>query len=424
MNHGMSSTEKRGTGDRDPLRVVVTGLGAVSALGLDVPSLHQGILDGRCGIRPVTLFDTTEFRTHTGGELLDFDAGVHFTRREQRRLSRADMAGLVAAGQALTGALSGGGPLPDPRRVGVILGGGVGGLFDSEAYYRKVLNQGWKSVHATRALGHFPCATADRIAQRHGFGGRRNTVVTACSSSTLAIGQAFDAVRSGAVELAVTGGSDTLSRLTYSGFNALRSVDPDACRPFDAERKGLSLGEGAAILILEPLRSALERGARIHGEVLGYGMSSDAHHMTAPHPEGQGAALAMTRAIHLSGVTPDRVDYINAHGTGTPHNDLAETRAIHSAFGERGSSIPVSSTKSMLGHCLGSAGAMEALVTILALRDQFLPPTANLETPDPECALAHIPLKSRPADLDVAISNSFAFGGNNGCLVLGRYHEL
>jgi 3-oxoacyl-[acyl-carrier-protein] synthase II len=329
----------------------------------------------------------------------------------------------VAAEEALAGARSAAGPLPDPGRTGVILGGGVGGLFDSESYYRTVLGKGWKSVPATRALGHFPCATADRIAERHRFGGLRNTVVTACSSSTLAIGMAYDAVRSGAVDLAVTGGSDTLSRLTYSGFNALRSVDPDACRPFDARRKGLSLGEGAAILVLEPLESALERGAEVQGEVLGYGMSSDAHHMTAPHPDGEGAALAMGRAIRLAGLEPGDVDYINAHGTGTPHNDLAETRAIHRTFGERAASIPVSSTKSMLGHCLGSAGAMEALVTVLALRDGFLPPTAGLEQPDPGCDLDHVPLTSRAGNPRTAISNSFAFGGNNGCLVLGRYDE-
>jgi 3-oxoacyl-[acyl-carrier-protein] synthase II len=305
----------------------------------------------------------------------------------------------------------------------VILGGGVGGLFDSEAFYRSVLGHGWKSVPASRALGHFPCSTADRIAERHGFGGMRSTVVTACSSSTLAIGQAFDAVRGGAVQMAVTGGSDTLSRLTYSGFNALRSVDPEACRPFDADRKGLSLGEGASILILEPLCSARDRGARIHGEVVGYGMSSDAHHMTAPHPKGEGAAMAMRQAVRHAGLTLDAVDYINAHGTGTPHNDLAETRAIHLAFGDLGAQIPVSSSKSMLGHCLGSAGAMEALVTILALRDQFFPPTAGLLRPDPECNLTHVPLRGRPGALEVAISNSFAFGGNNGCLALRRYHE-
>ncbi len=414
------SNDSRAPGSR---RVVVTGLGAVSALGPDVRSLLRGVREGRCGIRPVTLFDTSPFRTHTGGELDGFDAAAHFTRRERRRMSRADMAGLVAAGEALDSARVGTSPLPDPDRVGVILGGGVGGLFDSEAYYRVVLGHGWKSVPATRALGHFPCATADRIAERYDFGGLRTTVVTACSSSTLAIGQAYDAVRTGVLEMAVTGGSDTLSRLTYSGFNSLRSVDPDACRPFDAGRKGLSLGEGAAILVLEPLSRAMARGAAIHGELLGCGMSSDAHHMTAPHPEGEGAALAMEQAIRQAGLDPGQVDYINAHGTGTPHNDLAETRAIHRAFGEQGKTIPVSSSKSMLGHCLGSAGAMEALVCLLALKEQFYPPTANLEQPDPECELNHVPLVSRPGNPEVAISNSFAFGGNNGCLVLRRYHE-
>jgi len=411
--------ETSGTGRR----VVVTGLGAVSALGPDVDALRRGVMEGRCGIRPVTLFDTAEFRTSTGGELDDFDPGAHFSRRELRRLSRADQAGLVAVAEALADAGRDAGPLPDPDRTGVILGGGVGGLFNSETYYRAVLGRGWRSVPATRALGHFPCATADRIAQRWGFGGPRTTVVTACSSSTLAIGQAADAVRTGAMDLAVTGGSDTLSRLTYSGFNALRSVDPDACRPFDAERKGLSLGEGAGILVLEPLASARARGATIHGEILGYGMSADAHHMTAPHPDGEGASLAMGRALAQAGLSPDQVDYINAHGTGTPHNDLAETRAIHRTFGERGREIPVSSTKSMLGHCLGSAGAMEALVTLLALRDGFLPPTAGLRNPDPECDLAHVPLRSRPGEPRAALSNSFAFGGNNGCLVLGRSDE-
>jgi 3-oxoacyl-[acyl-carrier-protein] synthase II len=405
-------------------RVVVTGLGTVNAIACRVPEFSRALRAGRCGIGPITIFDTTEFRTHTGGEVPEFAPREMIPRDfSLKRMSRADCMAFTAAIEALNDA--GIFPVPDRLRgdTGVVIGGGAGGMLECEPVYRGHLS-GTRRGQAYSAFAAFNCASAaDRIATHLGLMGPKTTFMTACSSGATAVGYAADLIRTGDTRVVVCGGTEPLCRVTYAAFNALQAVDPDRCKPFDQRRQGLSLGEGAGILILESLSHARLRGARIYGEFLGYGVSCDAHHMTAPDPEGAGAALAMQRALEDSGVTPEAIDYINAHGTATPANDPMETKAIKAVFGRRAHDIPVSSTKSMIGHTLGAAGAIEAVVSVLALYDRFIPPTINHRTPDPQCDLDYVPGAARTADLCGVLSNSFAFGGNNTALVFGRFSE-
>jgi 3-oxoacyl-[acyl-carrier-protein] synthase II len=405
-------------------RVVVTGLGTVNAIARSVPEFSSALRAGRCGIGPVTVFDTADFRTHAGGEVGRFVAREMIPREfSLKRMSRADCMAFAAAIEALNDA--GLRTVSDDLRVatGVVIGGGAGGMLECEPVYRDYLLGAGRGA-AYSAFAGFNCASsADRIAGHLGLMGPKTTFMTACSSGATAVGYAGDLIRTRSAPVVICGGTEPLCRVTYAAFNALQAVDPDCCRPFDKNRQGLSLGEGAGILILESLTHARRRGARIHGELLGYGLSCDAHHMTAPEPEGAGAALAMRRALEDAGMAPEAVDYINAHGTATPANDPMETRAIKAVFGRRAYAIPVSSTKSMIGHTLGAAGAIEAVVSVLAIRDRFTPPTIHLQTPDPQCDLDYVPEMARTADLKVVLSNSFAFGGNNTALVFGRFSD-
>jgi 3-oxoacyl-[acyl-carrier-protein] synthase II len=293
------------------------------------------------------------------------------------------------------------------------------GIFSAEKYRKEMIRKGWRKVRPSLLLPFSTCALNDGIAEEYRILGPRATIATACSSSATAIGCGLDAVRSREVDIAIVGGSESLSEVTFGGFNSLRSVDEEYCRPFDLNRKGLSLGEGAAFLILEEADHARKRGSKILAELMGYGLSGDGQHMTAPDPEGKGAARAMQEALKDAGVNREEVDYINAHGTATPANDAAETKAIKSLFGERVGRIPVSASKSMIGHCLGAAGALEAVATVLAVRNNRIPPTIHYETPDPECDLDYVPNQSRETVVTIALSNSFAFGGNNTALVFG-----
>lgn len=397
-------------------RVVVTGIGAVSSVGTNVPDFWAGLLAGRCGIGPVTLFDTSSYRTQTAAEVADIPDGF-LTAAEKRRMSRADRMGLAAATEAVAQSgldLS----REDPTRIGVVLGGGTSGLLDSEDFFWRHLNG--KPARPSRVLNHMPDAITDRVAQRFGLSGIKSTITTACSSSANALGYAHDAIVAGWADAILTGGSDALARLTYGGFNALRSVDPGPCRPFDRERKGLSIGEAAGILVFEEAGRARARGAPILAEFLGYGVTSDAFHMTAPDPSGAAGGRTIRAALACAGVNAEQIDYVNAHGTATPQNDSAETAAIKAALGERARQIPVSSIKSMIGHCLCASGAIEAVATVLTLRDQLVPPTIHYQNADPACDLDYVPNASREADVDVAISNSFAFGGNSSVVVFAR----
>jgi 3-oxoacyl-[acyl-carrier-protein] synthase II len=399
-----------------PRRVAVTGIGAVTSIGSNVEDFWRNLLAGECGIRELTLFDPASYRTQTAAQVTEIPDGF-LSPQQKRRMSRADRMGLAAAREAIAQSgidLS----REDPTRVGVILGGGTSGLIDSEAFYELHLNG--KKGRPSRVLNHLPDAITDRIAQYFGAEGLKSTITTACSSSANAMGYAHDAIAAGYADVMLTGGSDVLARLTYAGFNSLRSVDPDPCRPFDRERKGLSIGEAAGILVFEERDRAMRRGASILAEFLGYGVTSDAHHMTAPDPSGTAGGRTIRAALESAGVNRDEVDYINAHGTATPQNDSAETAAIKAALGDRSRQIPISSIKSMIGHCLCASGAIEGVATVLTIRDNKVPPTIHYASPDPTCDLDYVPNEARDADVAVALSNSFAFGGNSSVVVFGR----
>ena len=392
-------------------RVAVTGIGVVSALGPDRASFEAGLRAGRSGIRPLTLFDTTGFRATLAAQAPDPTPPVD--EAELATASRPDRFGLQAAFEAVAQAGLDARALAD---AAVIFGTGTGGLSSTEAF----LEAG--DGDASLLIAHQPASVTDLVARHLGVHGPRTTIMTACSSSATAIGYAADRIRLGHVDVALAGGAEGLTRLTYAGFGCLRATAPgdEPCRPFDAERKGLTLGEGAAVLVLEDFDRARARGATILAVVAGWGITADAHHMTAPHPEGEGAARAMRMALDDAHLSPDAIGYVNAHGTGTPHNDAAETLAIKSVFGARAPSVPVSSIKSMVGHTLGAAGAIEAAASVLSLAHGFLPPTVHLRTPDPAFGLDYVEGVARVVEVGAILSNSFAFGGNNTVLAFRR----
>jgi 3-oxoacyl-[acyl-carrier-protein] synthase II len=405
-------------------RVVITGLGTINALAANVPEFHDALRNGDCGIGPVSVFDTTDFKTHTGGQV------KRFVPREMvpagfstKRMSRSDLRAMAAAMEALQHA----GLFPVPEwlctEIGVVLGGGAGGMLEGEDAYRRYLKDQGKGVRFSDFASFCCASSADHIASGLGLMGPKPTFMTACSSGATAMGYARDLIRSGMAKVVITGGTEPLSRITFATFNALGAVDPEFCRPFDKNRRGISLGEGAGILIFESLSHARSRGAQIHGEILGYGVSCDAHHMTAPDPLASGAVRCMQAALADAGVPKDRVDYINAHGTATPANDLMETRGVREVFGKKAYQIPVSSTKSMTGHTLGAAGAIEGVVSALAIAGRFIPPTIHLTAPDPECDLDYVAEGARDVEVNIVLSNSFAFGGNNTSVIFGKFTE-
>jgi 3-oxoacyl-[acyl-carrier-protein] synthase II len=393
-------------------RIAVTGVGLVSALGRDQEEFWSALLEGRCGIRPLTLFDADGCLSGLAGEA---SPPAPSPRASGRRLSRADRFCALAAGEALQQA--GLQPGPALRRFGVSLGCSTAGMLEAQDAYDRARARGWR-LAALSPILRVPISTpADAVARLAQLEGPRLSNMTACSSASLAIGLAADLIRRGEVDGMLAGGGDALCRLTYTGFNSLRLLSPEPCRPFDRNRSGLSLGEGAGILILEPWSRALARGAPPLAELLDYGATCDAHHMTAPHPSGLGALAAMSEALERSGVRAPEVDYVNAHGTATASNDAAEVQALLALFGEDVVRVPVSSTKSMIGHLLGGAGGAEAATVVLALRHQVIPPTLGMQDPEGGGRIDFVPGGARPARLRVALSNSFGFGGANACLV-------
>lgn len=404
---------------KDPKRVVITSLGIITSIGDSVPSFEKALFDGRCGIDKITLFNTNGFPTRTAAQVKSINLKTLFQPRDIKRASRCDLLGLIAAKEAFSTA----GNLREhyqPSEIGVVLGGGAGGMLSWEQYRRTVW-QGNKKTNVSPVMAASPGTLTDLIGNLFSFSGIRSTVTTACSSSATAIGYGFDLIRSQTQKVVISGGSESLSELTFAGFNALKVTDPVFCRPFDKFRQGLSLGEGASILVLEDYDHARNRGATIWAEIMGYALNSDAFHLTSPDPSARGVSKVMTKALENSGVQPHQVNYINAHGTATKINDKMETKAIKTVFGEdKARSLAISSTKSMVGHCLGASGAIEVAATILALRKQVVPPTIHYETADPECDLDYVPNHSRPMDIRIAMCNSFAFGGNNTSIVFGR----
>ena len=403
-------------------RVAVTGLGIITAIGESLPEFEEGIFKGQCGIAPISLFDTDGFICQSAGQVKTSDLGQGFTARELKRVSRCDMLGLIAARQALSDAKI---PLElfDKSRIGVVLGGATGGMLAWEKY-RQALWRGQSGCYPSLLLPFSNCTLTDLIAGTYHFAGLRSTISTACSSSATSIGYGYDLIRSGTQDVVLTGGSEALSQLTFAGFNSIRALDPKTCRPFDKNRQGMSLGEGAAILVLENFDQAVSRGAHIYAQVQGYAINADAYHMTSPDPQGMGMSKVMAGALQKAAVSADQIDYINAHGTATVINDQLEAMAIRRVFEKaRVGDLAVSSTKSMVGHCLGAAGGIEAVATILALYRQQVPPTANFTDLDPACDLDCVPNTARHQPVRFAVSNSFAFGGNNTSLVFGRVGE-
>jgi 3-oxoacyl-[acyl-carrier-protein] synthase II len=367
---------------------------------------------GVCGIGGVTLFDTSGYRGKLAAEVRGISS-------EEKRLSRCDILGLIAWEEAAKDADFENIDVPS-EKIGICIGSGAGGLLSAEMF-RREQSQGRKGRPGLLV----PFATyafTSLLAQKANVFGPQTTISTACSSSATAVGISSDWIRNGLCEAVITGGSESLSETTFSGFNALRSVDEMPCRPFDLERRGISPGEGAAIFVVEEYVHALKRGARIYAEIPGYGISGDAYHVTAPDAEGNGIVRAIENAFRNSYCGKEGIGYINAHGTGTTANDIAETRAIKRCFGESAYRIPVSSTKSMIGHCLGAAGALEAVAAILPFHRDILPPTVNYRTPDPDCDLDYVP-EPRTASVNTAMSLSVAFGGNNTALLLRRMNQ-
>jgi 3-oxoacyl-[acyl-carrier-protein] synthase II len=385
----------------------------VSALGGDVPALAAGLIDGRCGIGPLTLF-VHNGRCATAAQVPELIG----SGAPRRRLSRPDRFALAAATEACRNA----GLEPAIRgSAGLYVGATTGGMFETEEVYRRRRAGQDRRFRVSRLLGTPLGTAASVLAQEIGLFGPQATVSTACSSSALAIAMAAEAIRRGETAVAVAVGTDALCRLTYAGFDALQALDPDRCRPFDRARRGLSLGEGAGALVLEAADHARARGARARAVLLGWGTATDANHVTAPHPEGAGALAALGGALRSSGLPPDAIDYVNAHGTGTPQNDAVEVAVLRATLGARLARVPVSSTKSQIGHCLGAAGAIEAVATVLALSEGILPPTVSLREPDPAWTdLDLVPTAGRRARLGVAVTSSYGFGGHNVSLVLGR----
>jgi 3-oxoacyl-[acyl-carrier-protein] synthase II len=408
-------------------RVVITGMGAITPLGQSVAAFWEGLVAGRSGVGPMTLCDPTGYPTRIASEVKNFDYRDHMDVREGRRMARFAQFAVAAARQAIADAELDIAALP-PTAVGVVLGNGNGGFPTIEQEARTLFTRGGMRISPLFMPMILPNMAAAQVSILFGIRGVCATVVTACAAATQAIGEAVEMIRAGRLTVALTGGTEAgISELGLAAFCVLRAMstrneEPEkASRPFDAGRDGFVPAEGAAMLVIERLDHARARGARILAEITGYGLSADAFHVVAPEDTGVGAALAMTNAIRDAGRTPDQIDYINAHATSTPAGDAAETAAIKRAFGEHAYRIPISATKSMIGHALGAAGALEAVACVETIRSGYIHPTINLETPDPACDLDYVPNVARRAPVRTVLSNSFGFGGQNACLVFEAF---
>jgi 3-oxoacyl-[acyl-carrier-protein] synthase II len=407
-------------------RVVVTGVGAVTPLGTGVDVFWPRLLAGDSGVGPVTLMDASEYSTRIAAEVQDFDPEQWVDKKEARRIDRFLTFSAAAAQMAVDDS---GHPFTedDKLETGVLIGSGIGGLTTMSEQSKRLVEGGPSKVSPFLVPYMIPDMASGYVSILHGFKGPNTCVVSACSTGADAIGAAANMIRLGMADVMLAGGAEApINPIGMSGFCAARAMstrndDPArASRPFDADRDGFVIGEGAAVFVLEDLDRARARGAKIYGEVAGYGMSGDAYHITAPGPDGDGARRSMLKALGQAGAKPEDVGYINAHGTSTPLNDKTETLAVKRVFGDHAHRLAISSTKSMIGHTLGAAGALEALFCLLAMRDGVLPPTINLTNPDPECDLDYVPNQARQAKVDLCLSNSFGFGGHNVTLALRR----
>jgi 3-oxoacyl-[acyl-carrier-protein] synthase II len=407
-------------------RVVVTGLGIVSPVGLNLKETWDGIVSGKSGVAPITEYDASEYPVRIAATVKDFDASEVIPKKDQKKMDLFIHYGMVAAEEAL---LDSGIEITDEnaKRIGVSIGSGIGGLPMIEANYDKLQAGGARKVSPFFVPGSIINMISGNFSIKHGIKGPNIALVTACSTGTHSIGSSARMIAYGDADVMITGGAEKASSpLGMTGFAAARALstrndDPEhASRPWDKDRDGFVLGDGAGVLVLEEYEHAKARGAKIYAELVGFGLNSDAHHMTQPVSDGSGAAQCMKNALADAGLNAEDVDYVNAHGTSTPAGDIAETNAIKSAFGDQAANVAVSSTKSMIGHLLGAAGGVEAVFSVMAIQDQVAPPTINLENPGEGCDLDYVPNTARDMNIDVALSNSFGFGGTNGTLIFKK----
>lgn len=407
-------------------RVVITGAGVVSSLGMGLDQFWGSIKEGRNGISEVTRIDVSEMSTKVGAEIKDFDPNLFMDKKEARRMDRYNQFAMAASKLAVENSKLDLDSL-NKDRCGVIVGSGIGGIETFEDQHSVLLSKGPGRVSPFFIPMMISNMASGRIAIQYGFMGFNECVVTACATSNNAIGDAFKVIQRGDADVMLSGGAEaSITPMSFAGFCNMgaMSKNPDpstASRPFDKDRDGFVMGEGAGVVVLEELEHALNRGANIMAEVVGYGCTCDAYHITAPHPEGEGGAKSMQMAINDAGIKPEEVGYINAHGTSTPLNDPTEVNVVKKVFGEHAGKVAMSSTKSMTGHLLGAAGAVEAIVTTMALKEGFLPPTINVKNQDPECDIDCVPNEGRKADIKYALSNALGFGGHNATICLKKY---
>lgn len=410
-------------------RVVVTGIGLITPLGIGVEKSWEGLIQGRSGIRRITYFDASSFPTQIAGEVEGFNPEEYIELKEIKKMDRFIHFGLAASIMAVRDSrlqIS----EQNAERVGVYVGAGLGGLPAIEHYHKVLLDKGPKRITPFFVPMLIINLAAGQISIKFGAKGPNSAPATACATGSHAIGDAFKIIQRGDADAMIAGGTESvITPMGIGGFNAMKALstrnnEPEkASRPFDKDRDGFVMGEGSGILILEELDYAIQRGARIYAEIIGYGLTGDAYHITSPAPGGEGAARCMSMALRDAGTEPSKVDYINAHGTSTRYGDELETMAIKTVFKEHAYKLAVSSTKSMIGHLLGAAGGVEAVVCVSSIHNRLIPPTINLDNPDPECDLDYVPNKARPADINYALSNSFGFGGTNACLLFKKYEN-
>ncbi|MDP3296865.1 MAG: beta-ketoacyl-ACP synthase II [Thermodesulfovibrionia bacterium] len=410
-------------------RVVVTGVGLITPLGTGTEKSWENLLDGRSGIRKITQFDATHFPCQVAGEVPDFEINQFIEIKEQKKMDRFIHFAFAAAKMAVED--SGLKITKDNAdRIGVVVGSGIGGLSAIEHYHTVLLEKGPKRISPFFIPMLIINLAAGQISIHFGAKGPNSAVATACASGTHSIGDAFKIIKRGEADAMISGGTEAvITPLAVGGFSSMKALstrnnEPEkASRPFDRDRDGFVMGEGAGIMVLEDMEHALSRGAKIYAEITGYGMTGDAYHITSPPPEGEGAARCMRASLKDANIHPEEIEYINAHGTSTKYGDELETQAIKSVFGKHAYKFAVSSTKSMTGHLLGAAGGVEGVICALSIFNKIIPPTINLENPDPECDLDYVPDKARAMDINMAMSNSFGFGGTNACIIFKRYTD-
>ncbi|GAB3063139.1 beta-ketoacyl-ACP synthase II [Salinicoccus sesuvii] len=412
----------------DKRRVVITGIGALTPIGNSAPEMWENALKGVNGVDKITRIDNSDYNVHVAGELKNFDIEDYMDKKEARRMDRFTQYAMVASDEAVADS---GLKVTDENRerIGVWIGSGIGGIQALEDGFKVLYERGPRRVSPFFVPMMIPDMASGQVSIKHGLKGPNGATVTACATGTNSIGEAFKFIERGQADVMVSGGTEApITRMGVAGFQANKALttsdDPNrASRPYDKNRDGFVIGEGAGIVVLEELEHAKARGAKIYGEIVGYGTTGDAHHITAPAEQGEGGARAMIEAMKDAGIEPEDIGYVNGHGTSTPYNDMFETMAIRNVFKDHAYKLLVNSTKSMTGHLLGGTGGMEAIITALSLRDGKVHPTINLETPDPECDLNYVTEGAVEADLKYAISNSFGFGGHNASLILKKYDE-